>query len=63
MAKKETRFGTFEELLDGKDETVAAIATKLRELVFELNPDVVEVVRLGDNASSLGFGPKKMSES
>ena len=31
-------------------------------IIFELHPEAVEVVRLGDRATTLGVGPKKMSE-
>ena len=62
MAKSETRFGTFDELMAGVDPELVAIATKLRDIVFEIHADAVEVVRLGDRAATLGVGPKKMSE-
>ena len=62
MAKSETRFGSFAELMEGVEPGFAAIATTLRELVFEIHPEAVEVVRLGDRAATLGVGPKKMSE-
>ena len=38
------------------------IAERLREIVGEVDPDTVEVVRLGDRAATYGVGPKKMSE-
>jgi hypothetical protein len=38
------------------------IAQRLREIVFEIDPAAVEVVRLGDRAATYGVGPKKMSE-
>ena len=38
------------------------IATRLREIILELDPNACEVVRLGDRASTFGVGPKKMSE-
>ena len=62
MAKSETRFGTFEELMAGVEPELVAIATKLRDTVFAIHPEAVEVVRLGDRATTLGVGPKKMSE-
>jgi hypothetical protein len=34
----------------------------LREIVLDVHPDTVEVVRLGDRAATYGLGPKKMSE-
>lgn len=63
MAKKETRFGTFDELMAGVDPKLVEIATALRELLQEVDPNAVEVVRLGDNAATFGVGPKKMSEA
>ena len=56
----ETRFGTFDELLSGVDDAIAAIARRLRVLVFEVDPEAVEVVRLGDGAATYGVGPRKM---
>ncbi|MDX1417125.1 MAG: DUF1801 domain-containing protein [Candidatus Promineifilaceae bacterium] len=58
----ETRFGTFEELMDAAVPNLRPIARRLREIVVEIDPDTVEVVRLGDNAATYGVGPKKMSE-
>lgn len=58
-----TKFGTFDELMDGKDVEIVAIARRLREVIVELHCDVVEVVRLGDRAASYGVGEKKMSEA
>ena len=34
----------------------------MRELIIAVDPDCVEVVRLGDRAATFGIGPKKMSE-
>lgn len=62
MAQNETQFGTFEELLDGVDEQLCKIASELKLLILNVDPDAVEVVRLGDNAATYGVGPKKMSE-
>lgn len=38
------------------------IAQRLREIVVNIDPNTVEVVRLGDRAATYGVGPKKMSE-
>lgn len=57
------RLGTFEDVIAGSDDHVRAIAIALRELIDELDPDIVEVPRPGDRAASYGLGPKKMSES
>lgn len=57
-----TKFGTFEELMDITEHAVQPIARRLREIVTDVDPDFVEVVRLGDPAATYGVGPKKMSE-
>ena len=59
------RLGTFDDLLSERADSseVAAIARRLREMIFEVLPDATEVVRLGDGATSLGLGEKKMSEA
>jgi len=54
--------GTFEELLNGTVPELAAIARRLREAIFAVDPAAVETVRLGDNAATYGVGPKKMTE-
>lgn len=56
------KFGTFEELLAISPPELHPIAIRLRELIFELDPNACEVVRLGDKAATFGVGPKKMSE-
>lgn len=38
------------------------IARRLRELVLDVHPDAVEVVRLGDRAATDGLGPPVHSE-
>ena len=58
----DTRFGTFDELMDVAEPRMRPIARRLREIVVEVDPDTVEVVRLGDRAATYGVGPKKMSE-
>lgn len=57
-----TRFGTFDELLAETEASLRPIARRLRELVLEVHPEAVEVVRLGDRAATYGLGPRKMSE-
>ena len=59
---KEPRLGTFEELLEDTEPAMQPIVKRLRELVVAVDPDVVEVVRLGDRAATYGVGPKKMKE-
>ena len=58
----DTKFGTFEELMDITEPAMQPIARHLREVVTAVDPDFVEVVRLGDRAATYGVGPKKMSE-
>ena len=58
-----TRFGTFDELMEQAEPTMRPIATRLRELVLSLDPEAVEVVRLGDRAATYGLGPSKMREA
>ena len=57
-----TKFGTFDQLMDITASDMQPIARRLREIVIEIDPDTVEVVRLGDRAATYGVGPKKMSE-
>ncbi|UCG23941.1 MAG: DUF1801 domain-containing protein [Chloroflexota bacterium] len=58
----DTKFGTFDELMDIAEPGMRPIARRLREIVVEVDPNTVEVVRLGDRAATYGVGPKKMSE-
>jgi len=58
----DTKFGTFGELMDIALPEMRPIAQRLREIVVDVDPDTVEVVRLGDRAATYGVGPKKMSE-
>lgn len=54
--------GTFDELLAGVEPDLAAIARRLRAMIWEVDPDVVETVRLGDHAATYGVGPRKMTD-
>ena len=58
----ETRFGTFDDLMDQAVPERRPVARRLREMVLDVDPEATEVVRLGDNAATYGLGPKKMSE-
>jgi hypothetical protein len=58
----DTKFGTFDELIEITIPAMRPIAKRLREIVVDVDPDAVEVVRLGDRAATYGVGPKKMSE-
>lgn len=53
---------TIDDLLEGGDLAVTALARQLRDLILAADPEAVEVVRLGDRAATYGVGPKKMSE-
>lgn len=63
MSLSKAKFGTFEDLVAKLDPKIEQIARSLRTLILRVDPDAVEVVRLGDNAASFGLGPKKMSEA
>ena len=56
----EAKFGTFKDLLEMTEEALRPVVTALREVVFEVDPDTCEVVRLGDRAATYGVGPRKM---
>ena len=59
----ETKFGQFSELLLLASEPLRPVMEQLRTLIFEVHPDVCEVVRLGEKAASYGCGPRKMIEA
>jgi len=59
---QETKYGTFDELMASSEPEMRPIAQRLREMVIDVDPETVEVVRLGDRAATYGLGPKKMSE-
>jgi hypothetical protein len=61
-AMSKARIGSFEDLLEITVPALQPIARRLKALVLEVDPDAVEVVRLGDRAATYGLGPKKMSE-
>ena len=58
----ETKFGSFDELLEITEPALRPIVNQLRKLILQIDPKAVEVVRLGDRAATFGVGPKKMSE-
>lgn len=58
----DTKFGTFDDLLQLAEAPIVPIVEKLRARIFTLHKDSCEVVRLGDRAATYGLGPKKMSE-
>ena len=53
------RPGTFDELLEITEESLRPIVGALREMVFEVDPNAFETVRLGDRAATYGIGPRK----
>ncbi|MYJ55869.1 MAG: DUF1801 domain-containing protein [Rhodothermaceae bacterium] len=57
---RNTKFGTFDDMLQITAETVRPIAIALRETVFKVDQNACEVVRLGDRAATYGVGPRKM---
>jgi hypothetical protein len=54
--------GTFEQALSGSSEKVKEIAERLRALIIEVYPGVVEVPWPKQKIIGYGVGPKKMSE-
>lgn len=58
----DTKFGTFDDLLQLADESQRPTLSRLRKTILSIHPEATEVVRLGDRAATYGLGPKKMSE-
>lgn len=58
----DAKLGSFEDLMGITAGPMQPIARRLREVVVDIDPTAVEVVRLGDRAATYGLGPKKMSE-
>lgn len=54
------KIGQFRDLLELASEPLRPVMESVRALVFEIHPDVCEVVRLGEKAASYGCGPRKM---
>lgn len=54
--------GTFDEAIADAGDDVQAIARRLRELIVDVYPDVVEVPWPNQGIVGYGVGPKKMSE-
>ncbi len=54
--------GTFEETIGESRPEVQATARRLRELIIEIYPEVVEVPWPDQKTVGYGVGPKKMSE-
>lgn len=58
-----TRLGTWTEVIDGHGDAVIDLAERLRAMILELDPEVVEVPRAGEGSVAYGVGEKKMSEA
>ena len=56
------KIGTFDDLLQMTTESLRPVAAALREVIFEVDPNACEVVRLGDRAATYGVGPRKMKD-
>ena len=54
--------GTYEEAISGSSRQVKEIAERLRALIIEVYPEVVEVAWPKQKIVGYGVGPKKMSE-
>jgi hypothetical protein len=54
--------GTFDEAISGSITDVELIARRLRDLIIEIYPDVVEVPWPNQKIIGYGVGPKKMSQ-
>jgi hypothetical protein len=61
MADSETR-GTFDQIIEGCDPAIAAIASELKARIAAMHGDHVEIVWPRMRIASYGIGPKKMSE-
>jgi hypothetical protein len=55
--------GTLDDLLARATPAVADVARRLRALVYTVDPQTVEVPRLGERTVGYGVGPKKMSDT
>jgi len=58
----DTSRGTFEDVIRNSKLPVAAIAHKLRNLIAEVYPDVVEVPRPAEQHVGYGVGPDKITQ-
>ena len=60
--KTVTTHGSFDDVLSGSSPHVQEVAKRLRDLIIEVYPDVVEVPWPKQRIAGYGVGPKKMSE-
>jgi len=56
------KIGTFEELVSTATDDIRPILDQMRAIVLSIDPEAVEIVRLGDRAATYGVGSKKMKE-
>jgi len=61
MGDSDTR-GTFDQIIEGCDPPIAAIASALKARITSMHLDHVEIVWPRMRIASYGIGPKKMSE-
>jgi hypothetical protein len=61
MADSDTQ-GTFDQIIEGCDPPIAAIASALKARIVAMHRDHVEIVWPRMKIASYGIGPKKMSE-
>lgn len=54
--------GSFEDVISGSSGHVKEVATRMRQLIFDVYPEVVEVPWPKQRIVGYGVGPKKMSE-
>ena len=60
--KTDGTHGSFDDAVSGSSSHVKEIAKRLRELIIDVYPDVVEVPWPKQRIVGYGVGPKKMSE-
>jgi flavin-dependent dehydrogenase len=58
----DNRRGTFDDIVRGSPDSVAAIARRLRDLLQAVYPDVAEVPRPGEQHADYGVGLNKSTE-
>lgn len=61
MADEDSR-GTFDQIIEGCDPAIAAIASALKARITAMHRDHIEIVWPRLRIASFGIGPKKMSE-
>lgn len=57
------RLGTWSRVMNGHRPEVVSLAERLRTVIVDFDPDVVEVPRAGEGSVAYGLGEKKMSEA